>query len=95
MHIKPISREMRKELHRRNKRKKRDDKKFRDETASGDKGGYAGGFGGWSGVSDDYWDRDHGFLGRQSTQGASKRKLDRIDSLLYGGTNNSNSKNNR
>merc|ERR1712108_53217 len=56
-----------------NKRKKREDKKFRDDTASGDKGGYAGGFGGWSGVSDDYWDRDHGFLGRQSTQSASKR----------------------
>lgn len=87
MHIKPISREMRKELHRRYKRKKREDKKFRDDTASGDKGGYAGGFGGWSGIGDDYWDRDHGFLGRQSTQSASKRKLDRIDNLLYGGGN--------
>merc|ERR1711884_770615 len=50
MHLKPISRQLRKALYKRNKYKKREDRKTREHTAGGRHGGYAGGFGGWAGV---------------------------------------------
>ena len=81
MHLKPISRELRKELYRRNKHKKGEDRQFRDETRGGKHGGYAGGFGGWSGVGDVFHDRDYGFHGRGSTQHGSERKLNKIDRI--------------
>ena len=84
MHLKPISREMRNELYRRNKYKRREDKDAREQTKAGEKGGYAGGFGCWSGVGDEFHDRDYGFQGRGSTQHYSKRKMDNIDRLMRG-----------
>merc|ERR1712178_515900 len=88
MHLKPISRTLRKELYKRNKHKKREDRKYRDETAGGKHGGYAGGFGGWSGVGDTFHDRDYGYTGRASTQGGSMRKMNHIDKIT--GRQNSN-----
>jgi len=81
MHLKPISRTLRKALYKRNKYKQREDKKLRDETAGGRHGGYAGGFGGWSGVGDGYDDRDYGYSGRTSTQHGSERKMYKIDKM--------------
>ena len=81
MHLKPISRELRKELYKRNKHKKKEDKVFRDETRGGKHGGYAGGFGGWSGVGDVFDDRDYGIMGRGSTQHGSMKKLNNIDRI--------------
>merc|ERR1712066_942852 len=48
MHLKPISRQLRKALYKRNKYKKREDRKTREHTAGGRHGGYAGGYGGRS-----------------------------------------------
>merc|ERR1719461_1516370 len=72
MHLKPISRELRKELYKRNKSKKRDDRQYRSETAGGRHGGYAGGFGGWAGVGIDYDDKEYGYYGKGSTQRGSE-----------------------
>merc|ERR1711893_560189 len=81
MHLKPISRELRKELYKRNKRKKRDDRQYRNETAGGRHGGYAGGFGGWAGVGIDYDDKEYGYYGKGSTQRGSEKKYEKIDKL--------------
>merc|ERR1712176_959150 len=88
MHLKPISSELKKDLYRRNKHKRREDQQLRDETAGGKHGGYAGGFGGWSGVGDTFHDRDYGYTGRASTQGGSMRKMNHIDKIT--GRQNSN-----
>merc|ERR1712142_357691 len=81
MHLKPISRALRKELYKRNRNKRKDDQILREETAGGKHGGYAGGFGGWSGVGLDYNDQDYGYLGRNSTQRGSEKKIRNIDKL--------------
>jgi len=80
MHLKPISRQLRKALYKRNKHKKTEDKSTRKHTAGGRHGGYAGGFGGWSGVGDGYDDQDYGYGGRSSTQYAAERKFDKMES---------------